>query len=384
MGDAAHPMCPFRAQGANQALADAVLLADVLEDSVRKHGPQNGLDFALPVFEEKMLRRSGRLVIASREKAKELHSSLALQPARKVQRESGVDMPEVLRVLRAKGIGAHSANDPRGLDAVVAENSSLGEFLPVVHSSSTASTVENKSGVHSCKKRKRSQIESGTAPSCVDADSVVCDGTQTDLSKIQKIGGDVVTNAGMARAGASSAGYTAGDKLWGFVDDSWHKCRYSKLKRNGKFCVIWDEDNTTSTLSLECVERRHTTSKNSKPKAKEYPQIHKKSKRDQIDTGAGSTRINAAEIVRGRKTDADTIQRHKAGAVADMKMDCAKGSSSGYNAGDKLWGFIDDHWHKCRHSKTKRNGNIYVIWEEDETTSVLTPDCAQRRVKRRS
>ena len=69
-----------------------------------------------------MLSRSARTVIGSREKAKELHSSLALQPARKVQREAGgVDMPKVVEVLRAGGIGAHSATEKRGLDALVAE-----------------------------------------------------------------------------------------------------------------------------------------------------------------------------------------------------------------------------------------------------------------------
>eukprot|EP00933_Yihiella_yeosuensis_P022592 TRINITY_DN17777_c0_g1_i6.p1 TRINITY_DN17777_c0_g1~~TRINITY_DN17777_c0_g1_i6.p1 ORF type:complete len:471 (-),score=110.97 TRINITY_DN17777_c0_g1_i6:527-1939(-) len=121
IGDAAHPMSPFKAQGANQALHDAVLLADILEESVRKHGPATGLDIALPVFERRMLQRSARMVLGSREKAKELHSSLAMQPARKVQRESGVDMPEIIRVLRERGIGTHSATDPKGLDAIVGE-----------------------------------------------------------------------------------------------------------------------------------------------------------------------------------------------------------------------------------------------------------------------
>ena len=122
IGDAAHPMTPFRAQGANQALSDAVLLADCLVESVGQHGPQLGLDVALPIFEKKMLSRSARVVQGSREKAKEMHSSLALQPGRKVQREAGtgVDMPKVIKRLKAGGIGAHSAADPRGLDAVVA------------------------------------------------------------------------------------------------------------------------------------------------------------------------------------------------------------------------------------------------------------------------
>jgi len=38
IGDAAHPMTPFKAQGANQALSDAVLLADSLAASVQAHG----------------------------------------------------------------------------------------------------------------------------------------------------------------------------------------------------------------------------------------------------------------------------------------------------------------------------------------------------------
>jgi hypothetical protein len=76
-------------------LSDAVLLADTLAESVAKHGPHAGFDAALPVFEKKMLSRSARVVLGSREKAKELHSRLALQPGRKVQREVGVDMPQV-------------------------------------------------------------------------------------------------------------------------------------------------------------------------------------------------------------------------------------------------------------------------------------------------
>ena len=43
------------------------------------------------------------------------------EPGRKVQRDTGVDMPRVVRALRAGGIGSGSATDPRGLDAVVAE-----------------------------------------------------------------------------------------------------------------------------------------------------------------------------------------------------------------------------------------------------------------------
>ena len=52
IGDAAHPMTPFRAQGANQALSDAVLLAESLADAVQQHGPRAGVDAALPLFEQ--------------------------------------------------------------------------------------------------------------------------------------------------------------------------------------------------------------------------------------------------------------------------------------------------------------------------------------------
>merc|ERR1711924_299312 len=121
MGDAAHPMTPFKAQGANQALMDAVLLAETLASNVAAHGSA-GIDLAIPIFEEKMLQRSARMVIGSREKAKELHSSLALQPARKVQRETEGCMHKAIATLRSRGIGAHSARHLKGLDAVVADS----------------------------------------------------------------------------------------------------------------------------------------------------------------------------------------------------------------------------------------------------------------------
>lgn len=149
IGDAAHPMTPFKAQGANQALSDAVLLAQTLADSIQKHGPSQGLDVALPLFEEKMLSRSSRMVAGSREKARQLHSSLALQPARKVQRDTGYDMHQAICTLRAKGIGAHCAVDPRGLDAVVAAAiCSASSFADATDHSPTSTevttTVEGK------------------------------------------------------------------------------------------------------------------------------------------------------------------------------------------------------------------------------------------------
>ena len=128
-------------------MSDAVLLADTLAEGVAKCGPRAGFDFALPVFERKMLSRSSRVVVGSREKAKEMHSALALQPARKTQREAGFDMQQAIRLLRAKGIGAGSAADPRGLDAVVeAEATDGGAWAGGEGSSEAAEAAEATGG----------------------------------------------------------------------------------------------------------------------------------------------------------------------------------------------------------------------------------------------
>ena len=159
IGDAAHPMTPFKAQGANQAMSDAVLLADTLVDSIRQHGLSGGFDAALPVFERKMLSRSARIVVGSREKAKELHSALALQPARKAQREAVVDMPRLIRALRDEGIGARHATDPRGLDAVVEEVAYRVSRGGLFSSSSFGGGGGGGGGGHDAKKRKKGEDE---------------------------------------------------------------------------------------------------------------------------------------------------------------------------------------------------------------------------------
>mmetsp|Transcript_21685 Transcript_21685/g.61450 ORF Transcript_21685/g.61450 Transcript_21685/m.61450 type:complete len:623 (-) Transcript_21685:208-2076(-) len=73
LGDAAHPMSPFKGQGANQALLDAVVLA-------RELGRCGG-DGPLPAlrrYEAEMFERSASKVLASREAASFLHSDLAI------------------------------------------------------------------------------------------------------------------------------------------------------------------------------------------------------------------------------------------------------------------------------------------------------------------
>jgi hypothetical protein len=97
-------MSPFKGQGANQAIMDAVLLADCLEQAVRKEGPAAGMDSALPKYEREMLRRSASKVEASREAASILHS----EAAQAVDASSQV-AGSVITALQQKGIGAWTA-----------------------------------------------------------------------------------------------------------------------------------------------------------------------------------------------------------------------------------------------------------------------------------
>ncbi|KAK3238973.1 hypothetical protein CYMTET_51060 [Cymbomonas tetramitiformis] len=223
IGDAAHPMTPFRAQGANQALSDAVLLADSLVDNIQKHGPHAGLDAALPIFEQKMLNRSARMVIGSREKAKEVHSILALQPARKVQRETGVNMQKVIPVLQAKGIGAHNATDPQGLDTVVARAIEM------------------------------SSLEKPAAPRGTSKGSSTTDGEKRSTEVHSRPGEGVKKRK--KETEQSVVGLDAGKRLWGYLADGWHKCVLLKTQKSGKHKVKL-QDGTTSLLDADCVHPR--------------------------------------------------------------------------------------------------------------------------------
>lgn len=125
IGDAAHPMSPFKGQGANQALLDAVLLAQELSWSVvgppelQRGGSDAGgggggscattirrtVDEALLAYERAMFARVAPKVTASREAVDILHSSLAV----------AVDLNET----------THERDDCNGLnvDAAAAEQS---------------------------------------------------------------------------------------------------------------------------------------------------------------------------------------------------------------------------------------------------------------------
>jgi 2-polyprenyl-6-methoxyphenol hydroxylase-like FAD-dependent oxidoreductase len=81
IGDAAHPMSPFKGQGANQALLDALALARGISKGCKSsaHWRKVGLrESVLNEFESEMLKRSAVKVKDSAEAAQFLHSEVVL------------------------------------------------------------------------------------------------------------------------------------------------------------------------------------------------------------------------------------------------------------------------------------------------------------------
>jgi salicylate hydroxylase len=81
IGDAAHPMSPFKGQGANQALLDALSLARGITRGCGAHSSwrEKGIrETVLREFEAEMLKRSAVKVKDSAEAAKFLHSDVVL------------------------------------------------------------------------------------------------------------------------------------------------------------------------------------------------------------------------------------------------------------------------------------------------------------------
>lgn len=102
IGDAAHPMSPFKGQGANQALLDAVALSDTIA--------QNNLDLQLAIrqYEDQMLQRVYNKVMQSRERVESFHRPEALLTENFLYR--GVN-EELMKKLNNLAMNAHW-NDP--------------------------------------------------------------------------------------------------------------------------------------------------------------------------------------------------------------------------------------------------------------------------------
>lgn len=94
IGDAAHPMLPFQAQGANQAIEDAVVLAACLAEA-----GQDGLSTALRRYEQIRLPRTTRIQQQSRANTQDFHLADGDEQRRRdtsAQTSSGLDQHEWL------------------------------------------------------------------------------------------------------------------------------------------------------------------------------------------------------------------------------------------------------------------------------------------------
>ena len=98
IGDAAHPMSPFKGQGANQALLDALSLARGITKGCRplSQWREAGVrESVLTEFEAEMLERSAKKVKESREAAEFLHTDVVLfegdEPRGRCLKREGVE-----------------------------------------------------------------------------------------------------------------------------------------------------------------------------------------------------------------------------------------------------------------------------------------------------
>ncbi|KAJ3121156.1 hypothetical protein HK100_012506 [Physocladia obscura] len=109
LGDAAHPMSPFKGQGANQALIDAVNLAEI----VSKANSVRDIPAALRSYEFEMIKRSASKVQSSRDAIGQLHCPNFLEVKYQLDRRGYAHREEFLKFfeeLRGNYIGINSSN----------------------------------------------------------------------------------------------------------------------------------------------------------------------------------------------------------------------------------------------------------------------------------
>ena len=122
VGDAAHPMSPFKGQGANSALADAPGLAKWLQKAP--------VSTAIACYEREMIARSNPRVMASREAATKLHTKAVTGEKHGVA--GAGEEAQVVALLRALVAEKVDASSGAGLDdAVRAQIARLAKKRPL-------------------------------------------------------------------------------------------------------------------------------------------------------------------------------------------------------------------------------------------------------------
>ncbi len=165
IGDAAHPMSPFKGQGANQALRDGPLLAHWLAGALLPSSAPTraraaassaplrvNVHSALINFEREMLVRAGAKVLASREAAQHYHSKAVLREPIKVAGVQDTLATEVLDVAAKMQVRAQCAEQliPRFRAAIeeverrVREVSALSSVPPLPSAAEGATVSEDE------------------------------------------------------------------------------------------------------------------------------------------------------------------------------------------------------------------------------------------------
>ena len=113
VGDAAHPMSPFKGQGANQALLDAVDLADIIAKN------DQDLHSSIRRYEDQMLKRVYTKVMESRERVTSFHRPEVLSTQNFSYR--GVD-EGLMERLNSLGINAHWNKPNVSIEQAILDN----------------------------------------------------------------------------------------------------------------------------------------------------------------------------------------------------------------------------------------------------------------------